>query len=172
MNSNNESLKYFIGKICTIFTMPINRNFKEENPNTFIEQPYHYFLGVIEKITLEKVNATVHIKLKSGYVMTSVITRGAVENLGLKEGDEIIVIFKSSSALLSMDEKINISARNKLSGVIEAVHLGEVNAEVIVNVGGDLIACIITKDSIEELGIKIGDKATVIIKSSDVMIGK
>ena len=129
-------------------------------------------LGVIEKITFEKVNATINIRLKNGYVMTSVITTGAVENLGLKENDEVIVIFKSSSALLSMDEKINISARNKLSGVVEKVHLDQINAEVIVDIGGDLIACIITKDSIEELGIKIGDKATVVVKSSDVMIGK
>lgn len=129
-------------------------------------------LGVIESINYGKVNVTVYIKLKSGYVMTSVITTGAVENLGLKENNEVIVLFKSSSALLSMDEKINISARNKLSGVVEKVHLGEVDAEVIVNVGGDLIACIITKDSVDELNIKIADKATVIVKSSDVMIGK
>lgn len=129
-------------------------------------------LGVVLSIIFEKVNATIHIKLKSGYVMTSVITTGAVENLGLKENDEVIVIFKSSSTLLSMDEKINISARNKLSGVVEKVHLDQINAEVIVDIGGDLIACIITKDSIEELGVKIGDKATVVVKSSDVMIGK
>lgn len=129
-------------------------------------------LGIIQKIEVEKVSATIYVKLKSGYVMTSVITVGAIENLGLKENDEVIVIIKSNSIFFSKDEKINISARNKLNGIIESIHLGEINAEVILNVNGDLIAGIITKNAIDELGLKVTDKATAIIKSSDVMIGK
>jgi molybdate transport system regulatory protein len=129
-------------------------------------------LGIIQKIEIEKVSATIYVKLKSGYVMTSVITVGAIENLGLKENDEVIVIIKSNSIFFSKDEKINISARNKLNGIIESIHLGEINAEVILNVNGDLIAGIITKNAIDELGLKVTDKATAIIKSSDVMIGK
>lgn len=129
-------------------------------------------LGIIQKIEVEKVSATIYVKLKSGYVMTSVITVGAIENLGLKENDEVIVIIKSNSIFFSKDEKINISARNKLNGIIESIHLGEINAEVILNVNGDLIAGVITKNAIDELGLKATDKATAIIKSSDVMIGK
>ncbi len=129
-------------------------------------------LGIIQKIEIEKVSATVYVKLKNDYVITSVITAGAVENLALKEEDEVIVIIKSNSVILSIDEKINISARNKLNGVIEKIYLGEVNAEVIVNIGGDLIACVITKNSVQELNIKIGDTGPLVVKSSDVMIGK
>lgn len=129
-------------------------------------------VGIIEKIESTKINSTVQVRLKSNYLITSVITTGAVENLNLKKDDEVVVLIKSNSVLLSLDENINISARNKLNGVIETIHLGEVNAEIIVNIGGDLIASIITKNAIEELNIKVGDKATAIIKSSDVMIGK
>lgn len=129
-------------------------------------------VGIIEKIESTKINSTIQVRLKSNYLITSVITTGAVENLNLKENDEVVVLIKSNSVLLSLDENINISARNKLNGVIETIHLGEVNAEIIVNIGGDLIASIITKNAIEELNIKVGDKATAIIKSSDVMIGK
>ena len=129
-------------------------------------------LGIIQKIEVEKVSATIYVKLKSGYVKTSVITFGAIENLRLKEINEVIVIIKSNSIFFSKDEKINISARNKLNGIIESIHLGEINAEVILNVNGDLIAGVITKNAIDELGLKVTDKATAIIKSSDVMIGK
>ena len=129
-------------------------------------------LGIIQKIEVEKVSAPIYVQLKSGYVKTSVITFGAIENLGLKENDEVIVIIKSNSIFFSKDEKINISARNKLNGIIESIHLGEINAEVILNVNGDLIAGVITKNAIDELGLKVTDKATAIIKSSDVMIGK
>jgi hypothetical protein len=57
-------LKTFVGKICTVFTVPINRNFKDENPGTFTEQVTNYFTGrileadsegvVLEQITPER----------------------------------------------------------------------------------------------------------------------
>ncbi len=129
-------------------------------------------VGVVELIENGKINASVYIKLKSGYTIVSVITNGAVENLDLKIGDEVIVIFKSSSVLLTTDMSLNISARNKLNGVIETIHFGEVNSEVIVNIGGDLVASVITKNAVGNLDVKVGDRVTAIIKSSDVMIGK
>ena len=104
--------------------------------------------------------------------MVSVITNGAVENLGLAVGDEVVAIFKSSSVLLAIDSDLNISARNKLSGVIETINFGEVNSEVVVNIGGDLIASVVTKNAVGNLDVKVGDKVTTVIKSSDVMIGK
>lgn len=128
--------------------------------------------GVVEMIENGKINASIYIKLKSGYTMVSVITNGAVENLGLIVGDEVVTIFKSSAVLLATDMGLNISARNKLSGVVEAINFGEVNSEVVVNIGSDLIASVITKNAVGNLDVKVGDRVTAIIKSSDVMIGK
>ncbi len=129
-------------------------------------------VGVVELIEVGAVNASVYLKLKSGYTVVSVITAGAVENLNLMVGDEVIVIFKSSAVLLTTDTSINISARNKLAGVVETIHFGEVNSEVVVNIGGDLIASVITKNAVGNLDVKVGDRVTAVIKSSDVMIGK
>ncbi|MBD3841095.1 MAG: TOBE domain-containing protein [Campylobacterales bacterium] len=42
---------------------------------------------------------------------------------------------------------MNISARNKLNGVVETIHFGEINSEVIVNRGGDLIASVVTNNA-------------------------
>lgn len=128
--------------------------------------------GVVELIEMENVNATVYIKLKSGYTMVSVITTGAVENLNLQIGDDVIALIKSSAVLITTDISLNISARNKLNGVVENIHFGEVNSEVIINIGGDLIASVITRNAVGELDVKIGDKVTAVIKSNDVMIGK
>jgi len=129
-------------------------------------------VGVVELIENGKINASIYIKLKSGYTMVSVITNGAVENLGLMVGDEVVTIFKSSAVLLATDMGLNISARNKLSGVVETINFGEVNSEVVVNIGSDLIASVITKNAVGNLDVKVGDRVTAIIKSSDVMIGK
>lgn len=128
--------------------------------------------GKIELIERGQVNVSVYIKLKSGYTMVSVITNGAIDNLDLKVDDDVVAIFKSSSVLITTETDLNISARNKLTGIVDKIHLGEVNCEVIVNIGGDLIASVITKNSIGTLDIKAGDIVTCIIKSSDVMIGK
>ena len=43
-------LNYFIGKVCSIITVGINRNFKDEHPETFPQQLYNYFLGIVEAI--------------------------------------------------------------------------------------------------------------------------
>lgn len=48
-----SKLKYFIGKPCTIFTVNLNRNFKDENPATFVEQIYNYFFGIVEDADAE-----------------------------------------------------------------------------------------------------------------------
>lgn len=63
-----------------------------------------------------------------------------------------------------------ISARNQLRGTVEEVALGTVTAKVSVRVGENLIESVITKQSVEEMGIKVGDSVTAIIKSTEVMI--
>lgn len=129
--------------------------------------------GVVELISSGSVNAEVYIKLKSGYTIVSVITKTAVENLNMKIDDEVVAIFKSNTVLVTTDITLNISARNKLQGVIDSVNQGEINSELIIDIGnGDKLASIITTNSIERLNIKKGAQVSAIIKASDVMIGK
>jgi molybdopterin-binding protein len=45
-------------------------------------------------------------------------------------------------------------------------------AEVVVDIGNHQIVSEITKSSVERLGLKQGDAVTVIVKSTEVMIGK
>lgn len=46
-----KNLQVFVGKVCTVFTLPTNRNFKEEDPNgEWLNQVMHYFLGLVEYI--------------------------------------------------------------------------------------------------------------------------
>lgn len=63
-----------------------------------------------------------------------------------------------------------ISARNQLRGIVEDVVLGTVTAKVTVRVGDNLVESVITRDSVEEMGIKKGDSVVALIKSTEVMI--
>ena len=68
---------------------------------------------------------------------------------------------------------MKISARNQISGTVIAITKGAVNGQVKVDIGGgNVVTSSITEESIAELGLAIGDKVTVFIKASDVLIGK
>ncbi|HEY7779914.1 MAG TPA: TOBE domain-containing protein [Ktedonobacterales bacterium] len=67
---------------------------------------------------------------------------------------------------------MEISARNQLPGTVKSVTLGGVMAEVVVDVAGHEVVSAITRTSAERLNLQVGDQVTVIIKSTEVMIGK
>jgi molybdopterin-binding protein len=68
---------------------------------------------------------------------------------------------------------MKISARNQIGGTIAAITPGAVNGAVKVDIGGgNVVTASITEEAIAELGLSVGDKVTVIVKASDVMLGK
>ncbi len=63
------------------------------------------------------------------------------------------------------------SARNALSGVVDRVIDGAVNAEVILDIGdGQRIVAIVTRESVLDLGLAPGKRAVALIKSSFVIL--
>jgi molybdopterin-binding protein len=65
-----------------------------------------------------------------------------------------------------------LSARNQFDGTVKAVKLGNVMAEVVVDIGRIEVVSVITRDSADRMGIKVGDTVKAVIKSTDVMINK
>ncbi len=65
---------------------------------------------------------------------------------------------------------MKISARNVLPGTITEIKLGATTAHVKVDVSGAVVTASITNESVAELGLKVGDSVSAVIKSSDVMI--
>lgn len=68
---------------------------------------------------------------------------------------------------------MKISARNQYSGTITSITPGAVNGSIKVDIGsGNIVTANITEEAIADLGLATGETVTVIIKASDVMIGK
>jgi molybdopterin-binding protein len=67
---------------------------------------------------------------------------------------------------------MQISARNKLEGTVASIKLGGVMAEVVVRVGEHEIVSVVTRTSVEELGLAEGDSVTAIVKSTEVMLAR
>ena len=66
---------------------------------------------------------------------------------------------------------MKISARNMLPGTVRAIVLGAVNAEVTLEIAPDIVVVsIITNDAVRGLGLKVGERAYAVIKSSSVMV--
>ena len=67
---------------------------------------------------------------------------------------------------------MKLSTRNQLSGTVTAVKLGTIMSEVTVDVGGQTVVAAITRSSAEQLELTEGDQVTVLIKATEVMLGK
>lgn len=68
---------------------------------------------------------------------------------------------------------VRFSARNQLRGTVTSIKLGEVMAEIIIELpDGQQIVSAITRTSAESLALKQGDSVLAIIKSTEVMVGK
>ena len=67
---------------------------------------------------------------------------------------------------------MKLSAKNVLKGKVKSIVNGAVNSEVVIELpGGTEVTSIITKGSVENLGLKVGASAYAIIKASNVIVG-
>jgi molybdate transport system regulatory protein len=63
------------------------------------------------------------------------------------------------------------SARNQYLGSVKSIKLGAINAEVVLDIGGgDTLAAVITNESVEHLGLKVGSEAYAMIKAPWVIV--
>jgi len=63
------------------------------------------------------------------------------------------------------------SARNQFTGTVKDVIVGAVNAEVHVSLkGGETIAATVTKEAVDELGIKSGMEVIAMVKAPQVIV--
>ena len=67
---------------------------------------------------------------------------------------------------------MKVSARNQFKGKIVEIDEGAVNGIVRIDIGGgNIVSAIISLVAIKDMGLKVGEEAYAIIKSSNVMIG-
>jgi molybdate transport system regulatory protein len=67
---------------------------------------------------------------------------------------------------------MELSTRNQLRGKVTGVKLGTIMAEITVDVSGQTVVAAITRAGTEQLSLTEGDDVTVLIKATEVMLGK
>jgi molybdopterin-binding protein len=65
----------------------------------------------------------------------------------------------------------HMSARNRFPGTVRSVEIEGLLAQVEILVDGPVrVVAVVTRDAVEELGLKQGSPATAIVKSTSVMV--
>ena len=67
---------------------------------------------------------------------------------------------------------MQLSTRNQLAGTVTDVKLGTIMSEITVDIGGQSVIAAITRQGAEDLELAEGDNVTVLIKATEVMLGK
>ncbi len=67
---------------------------------------------------------------------------------------------------------VALSGRNQLRGVIEEVRAEGLLAQIRLRIGDQSLTAVITRDAVDALKLRRGDRAMAIIKSTEVMIAR
>lgn len=129
------------------------------------------FAGRVAGLKEDAVDCEVRVALDDAAEIVAVITRDSAATMKLAIGVEMSALVKASSVILLTDPGVRTSARNGLTGEIERIHAGLVNAEVTLRIGGGKSLCaVITHDSVERLGLRPGQICRAIFKASAVIL--
>lgn len=129
------------------------------------------FLGTVKNVKKGAVNAEVVLDIGGGNELAAIITNDSADHLGLAPGSEAYALVKAQWIILTVDTNFKTSARNSLTGTVVRCQEGAVNAEVVIELpGGKTVAAIITNESVKTLGLKVGGKATAMIKASHIIL--
>lgn len=129
------------------------------------------FLGRLISVKKGAVNAEVILDIGGGDTLVAIITNDSADHLELRPGVEAYALVKAPWVILTTDDKLRTSARNRLCGVVVRCQEGAVNAEVVVELpGGKLVTSIVTNDSVHSLGLEVGVRACALIKASHIIL--
>lgn len=129
------------------------------------------FQGTITEVKEGAVNGIVKLNIGGGNHISATISMDSIKELSLVAGKEATAIVKATEVMMA-NGKLNISARNQLTGTVSAIEEGAVNAIVKLDVAESVkISSTISMEAVKELGLAVGKEATAIIKATSVMIG-
>ncbi|MGX2996338.1 TOBE domain-containing protein [Streptomyces sp. JNUCC 64] len=77
-----------------------------------------------------------------------------------------------SGAGADEEETSHTSVRNAFPGIVTAVKLGDVAAQVEIQAGPHRLVSLLTREAVEELGLEVGARATARVKATNVHVDR
>jgi len=129
------------------------------------------FLGKVKSVKHGPINAEVILDIGGGDTLAAVVTQDSAAHLGLVAGIDAYALVKAPWVIVTTDEKMKTSARNRLCGTVVRCHEGAINSEVVIELpGGKMVVAMVTNDAVKDLGLKEGVRACALIKASHVIL--
>lgn len=129
------------------------------------------FAGSVCGLRQGPVDYEVQVRVDDTLEIAAVVTRTSAEQLGLAIGREVVALVKSSSVLLLTDERLRLSARNRLWGTVQRIVEGPVTTEVVLDLGRGRSACaVVPCEAVASLGLAEGVRACAAFKVSSVIL--
>jgi molybdate transport system regulatory protein len=129
------------------------------------------FAGPVTGLREGEVSFEVRLRIDSHHELSAIITRESADNLSLVIGREVHAFVKASSVILTTDRSVRTTARNQLWGEVSRIHAGTVNSDVTLSLpGGRVVAAVVTSDSVDNLGLVVGQPACALFKASSVIL--
>lgn len=128
--------------------------------------------GVITAIVSDTLSAEVAVAVSDENTIYALLTSESVRSLGLCVGREAIVLIKAPFVMIAPGNVAPlVSARNCVRGVVRRSDVSGVNAEIVLDIGGDkTLAASITARSAADLNLSIGDPACALFEAAHVIL--
>ena len=118
------------------------------------------FYGRVARVERGDIQARVELETLGGHRLVSVITLDSLSSLALRPGSFATAEIKAPWVLLGRDGAPALSADNRLSGQVESLRWGRINAEVLLRLSdGAQICSVVTTPLLASLGLAPGAKA-------------
>lgn len=128
------------------------------------------FLGTVKTIKRGTVVAEVVLDIGGDELVAS-ITNDSLDHLELAEDKQAYALIKASWIIVTTNNNLKASTRNRLCGVLARCHEGAVNTEVILELpGGKTLTAILTNESCQSLQLKPGMRLCALIKASHIIL--
>ena len=88
----------------------------------------------------------------------------------LKQGTEVIMVFKETAVSVSKNLSGGLSIRNRFPSVVTTIKDGKVLSAITLDCKGNQLTAVITTRSADDLGITIGDTVEGLVKTNDISL--
>jgi molybdate transport system regulatory protein len=128
--------------------------------------------GTIVAIRPDTLSVEVAVAVSDDTTIYAHVTQESARTLGLCVGREAIVLVKASFVVIAPgDAPPTVSTRNAVHGVVRRCETSAINAEVILDIGGDkTLVATITAHSAQALALTPGKPAYALFEAAHVVI--
>ena len=86
------------------------------------------------------------------------------------DGTELATLARDGALSIADERSGTVSARNRFPGIVTRVEVDGLVAVVEIQSGGHRVVSLLTAEAVDELGLQPGDRATAVIKATNVIV--